>query len=206
MPSTRRTCGRRSSSASPSARWRLPAIDASAEPPRTVKSSPERMTGRPPIVRGTEHEVRRRECAQLAVRRRTRRRRPTCRFRESCRHRRSRRSARESSVCRIRAGARLCRGRPSRAASASRRRSSSISSAPAHRYLGILASGSGERAHDPARRAERNAGGGRIGAQRFAYGGDDARARARRRHPPTSGSRGRRRRPFPAPRRRRRPA
>ncbi len=49
MPSTRRMCGRRSSSARPSARCRLPAIDASAEPPRTVKSSPERITGRPPI-------------------------------------------------------------------------------------------------------------------------------------------------------------
>src|SRR5688572_3543660 len=50
MPSTRRTCGSSSSSARPSALTRFPGIEASAEPPRTVKSSPETTTGRPSIA------------------------------------------------------------------------------------------------------------------------------------------------------------
>ena len=67
MPSTRRTWGSRSSSASPSAASRLAEIDASAEPPRTVKSSPDTTDGPAVDLGQPEHEVRRRELDQLAV-------------------------------------------------------------------------------------------------------------------------------------------
>ena len=47
MPSSRRTCGRRISNAIASDASRLAEIDASFDPPRTVKSSPDTTAGRP---------------------------------------------------------------------------------------------------------------------------------------------------------------
>jgi len=47
MPSSSRTCGNRISAAIASDASRFAEIDASFEPPRTVKSSPDSTTGRP---------------------------------------------------------------------------------------------------------------------------------------------------------------